>query len=96
MDAPPWSVTRARTFQECPRRYYYRYHLAPEARRPHAPAAASDADRVKNLVGLEAWAGNVVHQAIEAVLARWRAGKAFCEAEAMEYAARLLSRLLGF
>jgi CRISPR/Cas system-associated exonuclease Cas4 (RecB family) len=92
MDAPPWSVTRARTFQECRRRYYYRYHLAPRARRPNPPAAAQDAGHVKDLVGLEAWAGNVVHQAIETVLNRWRAGRAFSEDEAVAHAAGLLSR----
>jgi CRISPR/Cas system-associated exonuclease Cas4 (RecB family) len=92
MPAPPWSATRARTFLECRRKYHFRYHLAPLGRRPDAPEAARRAFRVKDLVGLEAWAGDVVHGAIRTALDRWRAGRRFEEAEALELAGRLLSR----
>src|SRR4051794_13560063 len=92
MPLPPWSATRARTFQECRRKYHYRYHLAPLARKPGAPPEALQADRVKDLVGLEAWAGELVHTVIRAALDRWRAGREWSEAEAVAHATRLLSR----
>src|SRR5690349_10658050 len=92
MNTPPWSATRARTFQECRRRYYYRYHLAPRARGPDPPEEALRADRIKDLVGLEAWAGDLVHHVLQTILGRWRAGREFPEEEAVSYAARLLSR----
>jgi hypothetical protein len=92
MGASAWSATRARTFLECRRKYYYRYHLAPLGRKPDPPAEAREAERVKDLVGLEAWAGEVVHRTIETVLNRWRAGRLFSEGEAVDHAIRLLSR----
>jgi hypothetical protein len=87
-----WSATRARTFQDCRRRYYYRYHLTRVARRPDAPPEAVEADRVKTLVGVEAWVGELVHEVLALALNRWRGGRVFGEAEALEHAFRLLSR----
>jgi hypothetical protein len=89
---PAWSATRVRTFQECRRKYYYRYHLAPAGRLPDASADAQLAHRVKDLVGLEAWAGELVHEVIKLVLNRWRAGYACREDEVVAQANRLLSR----
>jgi CRISPR/Cas system-associated exonuclease Cas4 (RecB family) len=87
-----WSATRVRTFQECRRKYYYRYHLAPLGRMPDASAEAKQAHRVKDLVGLEAWAGELVHEIIGKVLNRWRAGYACREDEVVALANQLLSR----
>jgi len=92
MAVPAWSATRVRTFRECPRKYYYRYHLVPLARKPNPPPEALLADRVKDLVGLEAWAGEVVHTVIEAVLGRWRSGREISEEEVLALATRMLSR----
>ena len=92
METFPWSATRARTFQECRRKYYYRYHLAPLGRRPDAPPEACVAHRLKDLVGLEAWAGDLVHAVIEHVLNRWRAGRLVTEDEVTAMASRELSR----
>lgn len=92
MAAPAWSATRVRTFRECARKYYFRYHLAPLARKPNPPREALLADRVKDLVGLEAWAGEVVHTVIETVLNRWRSGREVPEPEVLALATRMLSR----
>ncbi|MGV3719533.1 MAG: PD-(D/E)XK nuclease family protein [Actinomycetota bacterium] len=92
MNAPPWSVTRAKTFQECARKYYFRYQLAPRSRKPNPPAEALAASKVQDLVGLEAWAGNLVHGVIETVLSRWRAGKVVSEEQILDHARKLLSR----
>jgi hypothetical protein len=87
-----WSATRARTFQDCRRKYYYRYHLAPLARKPDAPAEAYEAERLKDLVGLEAWAGDLVHAVIQTILNRWRAGRDCPPSEVEAFATKLLSR----
>lgn len=92
MSVPPWSATRARMFLECRRKYHYRYHLAPLARRPDPSPEACAAARVKDLVGLEAWTGDLVHAVIRNALSRWRAWREWGEADAVEYAARMLSR----
>lgn len=88
----PWSATRARTFQECRRKFYYRYQVAPGGRRPDAGPEAREAHRVKDLVGVEAWAGELVHTGIQQVLQRWRAGRVCSEAEVVALAQRLLHR----
>lgn len=92
MDSSPWSATRARTFRECRRKYYYRYVLSPLARRPGGPEEAYQADRIKDLVGLEAWSGEVVHQTLRHALDCWRVRREFPEEAAVAHAARLLSR----
>jgi hypothetical protein len=89
---PPWSATRARTFQECRRKYYYRYHLAPLGRKPDAPREAQQAHRVKDLIGVEAWAGELVHTLIQRILTAWRCGRHVTEEDVAEQAKRLLSR----
>jgi hypothetical protein len=89
MDA--WSTTRARTFQECRRKFYYRYCLAPAGRAPDGPAEAREAHTVKDLIGLDAWAGQLVHSLIELVLGRWKAGRDWDEAELARLARKRLS-----
>lgn len=88
----PWSATRARTFQECRRRFYYRYQLAPTGKRPDAAPEAREAHRVKDLIGVEAWAGQLVHDLIQDVLGRWRAGKPAPEEEVLALADRQIRR----
>jgi len=87
-----WSATRARTFDECARKFYYRYSLAPLGKRPEAPEEAQEAHRVKDLLGLDAWAGQLVHSLIELVLGRWKSGRDWDEEELAGYARRQLSR----
>lgn len=88
----PWSATRARTFQECRRKFYYRYQVAPGGKHRDAAPEAQEAYRVKDLIGVEAWAGELVHDILLQVLQRWRAGRPCSEAEVEEIAQRLLSR----
>lgn len=90
----PWSASRVKMFQECRRKYYLRYHLAPLARRPGAPELATQADRIKDLIGVEAWAGNLVHDVIEVALNRWRVRKEYDEAQALKDANERMSSQL--
>jgi hypothetical protein len=86
-----WSATRARMFQECRRKFYYRYRVAPMGKRPDAPPEQQEAYRVKDLIGLEAWAGDLVHDVIQQILQRWKAGRTCTVAEAAGLATHLLS-----
>jgi CRISPR/Cas system-associated exonuclease Cas4 (RecB family) len=54
-----WSVSRHETFATCRRRYFYSYYVAPDD---------PEVRRLKKLSALPLWAGNVVHETIEAVL----------------------------
>ncbi len=87
-----WSATRARTFTECRRKYYYRYHLAPQARSASPTDEAKAAARLKDLIGLEAWMGDLVHRLIETLLNRWKAGVEPTDAEIAALAQRRLSQ----
>ncbi len=85
-----WSVTRVKTFQECRRRYYYRYLLAPLSRTRDKTPESVQAANLQDLVGLEAWAGQLVHQMIEETLNQWRWGRAFTEQQALARASKLV------
>jgi CRISPR/Cas system-associated exonuclease Cas4 (RecB family) len=54
-----WSVSRHDSFASCRRRYYYAYYGAQED---------PEIQRLKRLSALPLWAGNVVHETIEALL----------------------------
>jgi hypothetical protein len=89
---PAWSVTRARAFETCLRRYFYQYHLAPEGRKPGAAPEAVQANRLSGLLGLEAWTGQIVHDALRHSLGQWRLGRPFSEPEAIQLSSRWLSQ----
>jgi len=58
-------MSRARTFDECPRRYWYQYYGAWGGWDADAPAEARELYLLKNLTNLHLIAGDVVHRAIE-------------------------------
>ena len=60
-----WSLSRSRTFEECPRRYWYHYYGAWGGWEPDAPAEVRELYLLKNLTNLHLIAGDVVHRAIE-------------------------------
>jgi CRISPR/Cas system-associated exonuclease Cas4 (RecB family) len=69
-----WSISRHDTFATCRRRYFYSYYAAPEDPEIH---------RLKKLSALPLWAGNVVHETIEAVLKTHEAIPSEAEQEAL-------------
>jgi hypothetical protein len=60
-----WSLSRSRTFEECPRKYWYHYYGAWGGWEPDAPPEVRELYLLKNVTNLHLIAGDVVHRAIE-------------------------------
>lgn len=69
-----WSLSRARMFQECARRYYYHSYLAKAGYVHDAPADAGYALEMRSLKGLDMWVGEIVHEVIQWTLEQARTG----------------------
>ena len=63
-----WSLSRRRTFQDCPLRYWFHYYGSWGGWEPEGPETARELYLLKNLTNLHLIAGDVVHRAIERVL----------------------------
>jgi hypothetical protein len=63
-----WSFSRARTYQECPRRYWFHYYGSWGGWEDDAPDEARELYLLKNITNLHCLAGDVVHRAIEYAL----------------------------
>ena len=87
-----WSLTKARTFEECPRRYYYHYYLSRAGNVFDAPDEARLALEMKGIQSLDMWAGEVVHSTIQWTLEAIRGGGTPSAEEARAEAKRRLSR----
>ena len=70
-----WSLSRDRTFQDCPRRYWFQYYGAWGGWSPDAPPEARELYLLKNITNLHLLAGDCVHRAIERVLGQFRRGQ---------------------
>jgi hypothetical protein len=60
-----WSVTRDRTFEECPRRYYFNYYGYWGGWEPDAPERVRETYVLKQLATRATWIGQVVHDCIK-------------------------------
>lgn len=69
-----WSLTRARIFYECPRRYYYQYHYARIGFGHDIPQDAVLASEMSSIQSMDMWVGDVVHQTIEWILQLCKSG----------------------
>lgn len=70
-----WSRSRDATFQECRRKYYYHYYGAWGGWELDAPAEVRRLYVLKQLASRQAWAGRLVHDAIEMALHAFRDGR---------------------
>lgn len=70
-----WSLSRAATFDECPRKYWLSYYGSWGGWASDAPPQAKAAYVLKKLKTRHMWAGEVVHATIERVLRAWRFGQ---------------------
>ena len=86
-----WSLSKARTFEECPRRFYYHYYYAQAGYAPGAPEDARLALEMKRIKGLDMWIGEVVHQTIQWALEQAQGGQVPSEADGKADARRRLS-----
>lgn len=77
-----WSLTRARMFDECPRRYYYQYHYSKSGYASDAPEDARLALEMSTIKGMDMWVGDVVHQTIQWALEQSKSGQIPSHAEA--------------
>lgn len=69
-----WSISRARMFEECPRRYYYQWYFSKLGIYPDAPEEAVLAAEMAQIKGIDMWAGEVVHQVIQWTLEQTQLG----------------------
>lgn len=86
-----WSLSRARLFGECPRRFYYANYFAKLARFDDAPETARLAAEMARIKGLDMWAGEIVHGTIQWALERIKDGSIPSEEEAKAETRRRMS-----
>ncbi len=70
-----WSLSRSRTFSDCPRKYWYHYYGSWGGWDPDAPADARELYQLKQITNLHLLAGDVVHRAIERALLTFAQGQ---------------------
>jgi PD-(D/E)XK nuclease superfamily protein len=83
-----WSRSRAGTFEECRRRYYYHYYGAWGGWESNASPDVRRLYVLKQLTGRQGWAGRTVHAAVELVLRALHAGEDLSETRLVEDAVR--------
>lgn len=88
---PGWSVSRARMFEECPRRYYYHYYFSKVGYAPDAPDDARLALEMKDIKGLDMWVGEAVHETIQWLLEQTHAGISISKQDANVKIRQMLS-----
>ncbi|MCX7011706.1 MAG: PD-(D/E)XK nuclease family protein [Candidatus Sumerlaeota bacterium] len=87
-----WSISRARLFEECLRKYYYYYYASWNGWEETGPEHARLCYRLKQIVDLRAWAGDISHRVIKAAITSYRMGRPL-SLEAMQSMGRnLLNR----
>ena len=69
-----WSHSRRRTFQECPRKYFYHYYESNASREPDASETSVLAYRLKNLTSLALEVGAALHEAASTAIDQARSG----------------------
>jgi hypothetical protein len=68
-----WSLSREATFDQCRRRYYFHYYLSWGGWQAGAPAIVREAFKLKRLVSLPLWRGQLVHYVASMVLRSMKA-----------------------
>jgi len=63
-----WSLSREAMFDQCKRKYYYHYYLSWGGWREDAGELAKEAFKLKRLVSLALWRGQLVHYIISKIL----------------------------
>ena len=69
-----WSLSRRKMFDECRRQYYLNYYGSWEGWEDGAAPAARLAYRLKQIVTLDMWVGDILHRLIEGRMLRLQRG----------------------
>ncbi len=69
-----WSFSRHRTFEDCPRKYWFHYYGSWGGWGADGSDEARELYLLKNITGLHLIAGDTVHRAIERALHDWARG----------------------
>lgn len=83
-----WSHSRRRTFQECPRKYYYQYYGSHNGWESDAPESVRLAYQLKNLTTLAEEIGAAVHECASMAVHQARSGAPPPEVNALYRQAR--------
>ena len=92
-----WSISRERLFDECPRKYYFHYYLSWGGWERNAPLVAREAFKLKRLVPLALWRGQLVHYVVSKVLQSMKAkGRVPEKRDVLDYTAERFEAQLEF
>jgi len=92
-----WSVSRERLFDECPRKYYFHYYLSWGGWERGAPLVSREAFKLKRLVSLSLWRGQLVHYVVSKILQSMKAkGRVPDKSDVLGYTAERFEAQLEF
>jgi hypothetical protein len=92
-----WSVSRERLFDECPRKYYFHYYLSWGGWERNAPHISREAFKLKRLVSLSLWRGQLVHYIVSKILQSMKARRRIPEKhEVLDYTSERFEAQLEF
>lgn len=92
-----WSISRERLFDECPRRYYLHYYLSWGGWERNAPTIRREAFKLKRLVSLPLWRGQLVHYVVSKILQSMKVrGRVPERQEVLDYTAERFEAQLEF
>jgi hypothetical protein len=92
-----WSVSRERLLDECPRKYYFHYYLSWGGWERKAPLISREAFKLKRLVSLSLWRGQLVHYVVSKVLQSMKAkGRVPEKQKVIDYAVERFEAQLEF
>ena len=92
-----FSLSRESMFDECRRRYYFHYYLSWKGWEPQAPAIVREAFRLKRLVSLPLWRGQLIHYVTTKVLQSTKArGRLPEKSKVLDYILERFEEQLAF
>jgi hypothetical protein len=92
-----WSISRESMFDTCRRRYYFHYYLSWNGWNASAPAIAQEAFKLKRLISLPLWRGQLVHYVASKVLQSLRKKRRIPDArDVVRYTLERFDRQLAF
>jgi hypothetical protein len=92
-----FSLSRESMFDECRRRYYFHYYLSWKGWEPQAPTIVREAFRLKRLVSLALWRGQLIHYVTTKVLQSMKAkGHVPEKSRVLDYTLERFDKQLAF